>query len=440
MRTGLALLVCLVALAWGWDVLSVAAPAGATGPWILRQQGLYLSGLLSIALMSLAMLLATRPVWLEGPLGGLDRVYRTHKWAAILAGVSAVLHWSIELSSDLLKALIGRAGRWPKENYSGWHEGLRDLAKDFGEWAIYAVLAMLLLTLWRRFPYRQWRILHRLMPLLYLALAFHAVLLAPAGYWRQPVGLLLALLIGGGVYGSVCSLRGRIGRARQFAGEILAVTPTAPDVLGVRCRLDGRWPGHRPGQFAFVSFADGEGQHPFTIAGADRGDREVSFAIKALGDYTSRLRGRLAAGQPVTVEGPYGRFDYARRDVDAEQIWIAAGIGVTPFLAWLEALQARPEDAPAAELHYCSRDAETDPFVTRLKSLCSSLPTIHLQLHGARQGQPLGAALLIAGKDDRRPVEVWFCGPPGLADALRHGLRVAWRGRLSFHQEAFVMR
>ena len=87
--------------------------------WILRQQGLYLSGLLSIALVSLAMLLATRSPWLEAPLGGMDPVYRSHKWAGILACAFAALHWLIEMSSDLLKAVIGRQGRAPKEKFNG---------------------------------------------------------------------------------------------------------------------------------------------------------------------------------------------------------------------------------------------------------------------------------------------------------------------------------
>jgi predicted ferric reductase len=275
-----------------------------------------------------------------------------------------------------------------------------------------------------------WRFLHRLMPILYLTLAFHAVFLAPASYWGQPVGGLLALLIAGGVYGSVLSLSGRIGRSRQVQGTVLAVGQSAPDVVAVRCRLDQRWPGHRPGQFAFVSFADHEGAHPFTIASADRGDRELSFQIKALGDYTRSLATLLAAGQPVRVEGPYGRFDIGRQDRRAQQLWVAGGIGVTPFLAWLESLQARPDDAPAAELHYCTGDRDVDPFVTRIESLCAPL--------GIRRRCTLAEELTadqLFGKDRSRPAEVWFCGP----HAAR-ALRAAWRGRLTFHQEAFVLR
>jgi ferredoxin-NADP reductase len=94
----------------------------------------------------------------------------------------------------------------------------------------------------------------------------------------------------------------------------------------------------------------------------------------------------------VRVEGPYGRFDIGRQDRRAQQLWVAGGIGVTPFLAWLESLQARPDDAPAAELHYCTGDRDVDPFVTRIESLCAPLLGIRLQVHGLRQGEELTAA------------------------------------------------
>lgn len=440
MRTLLSSLVALVTLAWGWDALIVGSASGGSAPWVIRQEVLYLSGYLSIALMSLAMLLAARPAWLESPMGGMDRMYRTHKWAGILAVAFAALHWLIEMSDDILKALVGREGRLPKEKYTGLVEVLRDLAEDMGEWAIYAVLAMLALTLWKIFPYRPWRFLHRAMPVLYLMLGFHAVLLAPAHYWTQPVGWLLALLLGGGVYGSVQSLAGRIGRSRKAQGEIISIERSAPDIVAVHCRLGKEWRGHRPGQFAFITFDDREGQHPFTIASADRGDRVITFQIKALGDYTRSLADRLQPGQQVEIEGPYGRFDISRRSRKAQQIWIAGGIGITPFIAWLESLHAHPEQAPVADLHYCTRDREADPFVARLESLCAPLSGIRLQVHGFKQGELLTAASMMAGKDQSRPTEVWFCGPQGLAEGLKKSLRDAWRGKFRFHQEAFQMR
>lgn len=438
MKATLAAFIGLVSVVWGWDVFVTGSTAGGTIPWAIRQEALHLTGLLSISLMSFTVFLAARPAWLEGPMGGMDRMYRTHKWAGILAVVFAAAHWLVEMSDDVIKALVGREGRLPKEKYAGFLEVLRDLAEDMGEWAIYAVLAMLAITLWKRFPYRKWRFLHQAMPAIYLMLAFHAALLAPVEYWSRPVGALLALCLAAGVYGSLHSLAGRIGRSRQVAGEILSLEQSAPDVIAVLCRLAEGWRGHRPGQFAFISFDRAEGQHPFTIASADRGDRTITFQIKALGDYTRTLKQGLSIGQKVTVEGPYGRFDLGRIDRKARQIWIAGGIGVTPFLAWLEVLRANPEFAPTADFYYCTRDRESDPFVAKLEALCAPLNEVRLQVHGAHQGEVLNAEKLAT--ENAKPAEVWFCGPLGLGNAIKAGLQAASPGSFTFHQEAFAMR
>jgi predicted ferric reductase len=264
-------------------------------------------------------------------------------------------------------------------------------------------------------------------------------LLAPQDYWLQPIGALLAVLLVAGVYGALRSLLGGIGRSRAATGHIVAIEHPTADITTVRCHLGPNWRGHHPGQFAFVTFDDKEGAHPFTIASADRGDQTISFQIKALGDYTNDLSRRLQPGQAVRIEGPYGRFEIDRCNPRARQIWIAGGIGITPFLAWLESLQATPETAPAADLHYCTRDQARDAFVPRLQALCAALPGICLQIHDARLGDALNAEALNQAVGETRTTEIWFCGPSGLANALRAGIRaMGWRPR--FHQEAFEMR
>ena len=436
----LAGLLLFVTVVWGWDFATTPAQAGTSVPWIVRQQALYLSGLYSVALMSLTMMLSTRPAWLERPLGGMDRVYRLHKWSGILAVGFAAIHWLIEMSDDVLKAWVGRAGRVSEDRYLGFLEPLRDLGEDMGEWAIYAVLAMLAITLWKRFPYGIWRLLHRVMPVLYLMLAFHAAILAPLAYWTQPVGALLAVLLAGGTVASIFSLAGRIGRRHTVAGSIVAAQSIAPDIVEVKCRLSEGWRGHRPGQFAFVTFDRLEGAHPFTIAAADRGDRTVTFEIKGLGNYTRRLASRLHVGQPVKIEGPYGRFDLSRRDPRAHQVWIAGGIGITPFIAWLESLQGQPENSPHADLHYCTRGRDNDPFVARLQKMCVALPDIRLQVHDAGRGEVLTSESIASVVKAAKRAEVWFCGPRGLAKSLEEGFRGTFRGRLRFRQEAFELR
>lgn len=429
----------ILTAAWAWDALYVNPMAGEL-PWLLRQHGLFLSGLWSIGLMSLTMLLATRPVWLEGFLGGMDKIYHLHKWGGILAIVFGAAHWLIKMAGEPLKAMFGTSGRPAREAVISLLQPLRSEAKDLGEFAIYILLALLVLALWKRFPYRPWRLLHKAMPVLYLVLVFHAAALLPLKYWSGPTGLLQAMLLAGGTVAALISLAQRIGRRRRHAGRIASVTGRG-NVLEVVCDPGPHWKGHRAGQFAFVTFDRMEGAHPFTIASAPLQDsRLITFQIKALGDYTARLAQRLHAGQTVTVEGPYGRLDWRQGRKDAAQVWVAGGIGVTPFLAWLESMAHAPGDVPVT-MHYCVRDAATDPFVNRMRELCADLPNVSLHVHDASHAGLLNAdGLLTNGGPSNGKMDVWFCGPAGFGQSLNDGLRrVIGRG-LRMHREVFDMR
>ena len=115
-------------------------------------------------------------------------------------------------------------------------------------------------------------------------------------------------------------------------------------------------------------------------------------------------------------------------------------MGIAPFLSWLEALQTSPESAPQADLHYCTRDRKHDPFVQRLQDACATLPGIRVHVYGSQQGESLDARALALGANGERRAELWFCGPTGLAAALRKDAKASWNGHLRVHQEAFEMR
>jgi predicted ferric reductase len=357
MKPLLASLLALVAAVWGWDVLNTSYPASAHPLWISRQEALYLSGYAVDRPDVAGMLLATRPTWLEAPLGGMDRVYRTHKWAGILAISLAALHWLIEMSDDILKSTIGREGRIPKEKFAGLLKVLRDLAEDIGEWAIYARADHA-----GHHPVEEISVQGVALPAPCHARALsdarlpRRALLAPTDYWAQPAGVLLAALLAVGVYGAFRSLQGGIGRTRQAAGEILAVEQPSPDITTVRCRLDRGWRGHRPGQFAFVTFDDKEGAHPFTIASADQGDRVIRFQIKALGDYTRSLAARLQARDRRCVsKAPTAASILPAAIRMPVRSGSRAASASRPSLPGWSRCRAGPA-RPPADLHYCTRD------------------------------------------------------------------------------------
>lgn len=55
------------------------------GVYPVRNLLLQLTGAISILAMSACLILAVRPKILETPLGGLDKMYRLHKWFGIIA-------------------------------------------------------------------------------------------------------------------------------------------------------------------------------------------------------------------------------------------------------------------------------------------------------------------------------------------------------------------
>ena len=98
------------------------------------------------------------------------------------------------------------------------------------------------------------------------------------------------------------------------------------------------------------------------------------------------------------------------------------------------------EHSLEADLHYCTRNRENDHFIVRLHALCENLPGIRLHVHSAQHGDLLKAESLMPKNTQPRNAEVWFCGPRGLADALKRGLKESRIAGLHFHQEAFELR
>ena len=84
-------LLAVLTLLW---VLADPAALASVSFLELRHGLLQVTGFLAIGTMSAAMILAARPTVLEPHLGGLDKMYRLHKWLGIAALVAAVAHWA----------------------------------------------------------------------------------------------------------------------------------------------------------------------------------------------------------------------------------------------------------------------------------------------------------------------------------------------------------
>lgn len=404
------------------------------------------SGVIAMACMSVAMILALRPRWPERWFGGLDKMYRLHKWLGIGALSVGIVHW---LWAKGPKWAVGwgwleRPQRGPRPVPDNAIEralsGLREAAEGIGEWAFYAAVALIVLALLKRFPYRLFFKTHRLLAVAYLVLVFHAVVLTKFTYWTSPLGLVMAPLLAFGTWAAVIVLLRRVAAGRQVQGGIAALQYyPGVRVLEVQVEIPEGWPGHKPGQFAFATSDASEGAHPYTIASAwNETDRHIRFIVKELGDHTKRLREKLQVGQVVKVEGPYGCFTFD--DSCPHQIWVGGGIGITPFVARMQHLAAMANRSPQTiDLFHSTAELDVDAIA----KLTADAEAAGIRLHvlvDSRDGRLDGSRIRQA-VPQWRDASIWFCGPAGFGQALRHdfaahGLPVKQR----FHQELFAMR
>lgn len=406
------------------------------------------SGILAVGAMSLCMVLSVRLVWLENLLGGLDKGYRLHKWLGITALVTALAHFWFTKGT---KWMVGwgwltrperrkRGGGTDADGIEQWLGSMRGIAEDIGEWAFYIALVLMVIALIKRIPYHWFAKLHTWLAAAYLALVFHAVVLMKFAYWKQPVGWLTAVLLAGGTVSALLVLFKRHGAARRSLGTVSAVEAYPPMNAFAVDITAPQWQGHQPGQFAFIRHLGGkEGAHPFTVASTwDAQTGILRFIIKNLGDYTARTADIFQTGDTVALEGPYGRFTF-----DGEtgtQIWVAGGIGITPFLARLDEMQYSG-DGKNKNVHLFYSYRESDPAF--LEPLRRKAQAAGVNLHlwpSAQKGRLNAEALHAAAAESLPQCSVWFCGGTDFGITLKKGLVKLGLPEKRFHQELFEMR
>jgi len=402
-----------------------------------RKDAISASGLIAFALCSACMVLATRWGWLERCLGGLDRMYRLHKALGIAAVTLVFTHWMIE---QIPRWLV-HSGILERPAHSGpvihtWQNLLHGTASHIvGLYVAYLMVALALIALTRWVPYHWFRRLHKVFPYAFLAIVFHAVVLLPDTLWLKPAGLMMWMSAIAGTIAALVVLTGRTGQARRHIGRVTAVRVLGDDVLEVECSVPGKGLAHRAGQFVIARFAGSRDPHPFTIASGGIDPQRLRLCIKALGDDTQAFMQALSEGSPVTLEGPYGRFDFRKHT--GHQVWIGAGIGITPFLARLEALATQQTRSRPAQLYFCA--AETHPLVERARALCQQAK-VDFQLVNSTPDNPLLLHHVMAPVGNQHRASLWFCGPQSFGDALERSWRAAGLQPSRFHREYFAFR
>ena len=409
--------------------------------WELREQFVYLTGLSAMSLMVLSMVISVRHPRINHWMRGLDKAYIIHKWTGIVSTLLVVFHWLGEKAPEWLVELGIIPNPGELTDGSGFSEleiGLFQSGVFLVEWVFYGLIMLVIIALSKKIPYHLFRKSHKLFPGIFLIAAYHGATAQLKERWFDtPAGYLLLILVAIGVVAALIGLFQQIGASRKTTAVIQQIEPHEHGILDIRLTTQQNTFSHQPGQYAFLTFAHDSEPHPFTIASSGDDSNQLRFAIKELGSFTTGLVHHLQIGQVVDIEGPYGEFTF--NGPGERQVWVAGGIGITPFLARLEHLASHGGTTQSIDFWYSTRSDQATLFPASLAQLCqqSGVNVYHLN---STQNEYLTANSIQAVVGSFDDVSVWFCGPPAFAQCLLRGLDAYGFDRARFHYDNFSMR
>ncbi len=384
------------------DAVAVAF-GSATGA--LRSLAL-LAGLCGYAAFATNLILSARVPAVERLFGSLDRMYRFHRRLAAAVAALLVAHVALIFGSQAATPAAGVAELLRPD--PGWRVFAGVVA--FAGFA--TILAVTLLARLRHEPFLR---VHRVFGLVFCVGALHALRVQGVGAGIPLLDGYLAVLTAAAVAAWV--YRSGLGRTlvRRDYYRVAALRPHGASIAEVVLTPADEPLDFEPGQHVFIGVNDpavGRELHPFSITSAP-GDPTLRLAVKAVGDYTTALPG-VEAGAWVRVEGPYGGFWHAGNRW-RRQVWIAGGIGITPFLSMARSLEGG--DA-RIDLYYCGVNAEALVFLDELNALAARHPNLRVIPNPDDEKGLLSAAEVRRVSGDLSGAHVFICGPPAMITAL----------------------
>ena len=408
-RSGVA---ALVIVAVAYSVLWVLARPG--GQPLGRFLG-ELCGAEAVLLFSCSLVLATLLALIERAFGGLDRVAVWHRRAAVAGVVLLIPHVALVSSApDRYATSLGHA--------------LGDIA----------LIGLLVLAVWALAPslrgarwpgpiqriarasYERWLTGHRLTGLFVIVAVVHGAIVDPV--LRDSLLLRVAFVIVGAV-GTIAYLyRELLARyvVRIYDCTVADVRRPNKTTLDVTLTPVRKQLSFAPGQFVFLALGGSGGwqRHPFSVSNSPS-DRHVELTIKAAGDYTRDLYNQLRPGIPAKLAGPFGGFDY--RQGGQNQIWIAGGIGVTPFLSWIRSIDGRFDRQ--VDFFYSVAHAEDAVDLDEIRGIADRHQSLRVHPIIADTDGRLTPGTVMQEAAPALSPWVYMCGPPAMMKAFSAGFR-----------------
>ncbi|CAN5459779.1 FAD-binding oxidoreductase [soil metagenome] len=409
------------------------------------------TGLIGMVMYALNLVYATRLRFLEKFFGGLNRVYIAHHLLGGLALIFLSFHplflalryvtTSLKQAALLLLPNGLTPGSALFNRQSIYHAGvLEQWAIFIGIIAFWGMVGLLLVTFFVKLPYRVWLFTHKFLGVAFFLAGLHVLFITSDTSNNPGMKYYMLTISAIGIVAYI--YRTVVGRIliRQYEYRVESVKVVAGNVTQLEMQPMKSRMMYKPGQFVFIRFRKtgtklSREWHPFSISSGTK-DGFLQLSVKGLGDYTNSLVG-IKPGAIADIEGAYGRFTYTNIK-NLNQIWVAGGIGITPFLSMARSL---PENGFSIDLYYSVKTSSElidwqDLYdIAILKNgNFRIVPFI-----GDKQEGHLGADFIENTSGGLKGKDIFMCGPPPMMQSLRKQFKEKGIPGTSLHTEEFAM-
>jgi predicted ferric reductase len=227
------------------------------------------------------------------------------------------------------------------------------------------IIIMICSALYKRISYQIWQYIHILTYILFFFSLYHATKIgseASNTFVKLTFSILLIGIITGIIYRTYYKIKHR--KFKCYVKEIRWETKdTFTLILNPNKRLN-----FKAGQFCFLRLNKDKlyARHPFTISNSPE-DETLHFTIKLNGRFT-KLASELKTGEEVIVDGPFGIFTLDNADKKKSLVFIAGGVGITPFYSIIKSC-LHSDIKRNITLFYCSRTLKGTIFKKELDNI-----------------------------------------------------------------------
>lgn len=414
--------------------LMLAPPAPSGRPFLLEFA--VALGFVGLTQIGLQFILIARFRRVTAPYG-IDIILRYHRQIALVAVAAVLLHPVLILVDTPARIALFNplAGNW---------------ASRLGLLSVALLVVTVISSIFRerlRIDYERWRVMHLVLGVGAIVAAQVHVSLAGLYTntpWKQAVWIGMAVvMVGLVIYLRLLKPVWQQGKRWR----VVDVVVDRGDTFRLAVEPDGH-DGFRfaPGQFAWVKLAGSPftvEEHPFSFTSSAEQEKRVEFGIRALGDFSGTI-GEVPAGTRAYLDGPHGAFSLDRYAA-AGYVFLAGGIGITPFISMLRTMADRGDRRPVT-LIYADKGWDDVAYREDLARLEDALELTVVYVLEEPPADWTGEEGMVTGEllerrlpDDRLDRNYMICGPPPMMDAVEAALRERGVRRARIQLERFAL-